>query len=399
MNLPPPPAPQHDDPIITQFKPVQDQWELNDDSIKLIDPETGNTILHNYCKCINTTPVEVYRYLIETKGCDVNAQDKSKDTLLHWAVRYFNPNKGGEINVLTYLINQKNVNVNIKGKSGNTLLHTACQRINDLPLDIFKVLIETHGFDVNAQNDFKMTSLRIALYHFDPHLGGITVLMYLLSRKDVNVNINSGYNNTLLHEACQRINKLPLDVFKFLIGTRGCDMNVRNNNKNTPLHNALLLFDQNKGGEINVLTYLLSQKGVNANIKGDNGYSLLHLASQKINKFPLEIFKLLIETHGADLDTQDGDKNTPIHSALDYFNPNDGGDINVLVYLINQKNIDLNTKYKRDYTLLHTTCMINLSNLWYPAQLNAEYDTILSQIVEVIVERCIEEVLDEINLK
>jgi hypothetical protein len=43
--------------------------------------------------------------------------------------------------------------------------------------------------------------------------------------------------------------------------------------------------------------------------------------------------------------------------------------------------------------------MINLSNLWYPAQLNAEYDTILSQIVEVIVERCIEEVLDEINLK
>jgi len=100
MNLPPPP--QDDDPIITQFKPVKGQWELNDENIQRVDPETGNTILHNYCKCINTTPVEVYRYLIETKGCDVNAQDKSKDTLLHWAVRYFNPNKGGDINVLTY---------------------------------------------------------------------------------------------------------------------------------------------------------------------------------------------------------------------------------------------------------------------------------------------------------
>jgi hypothetical protein len=49
MNLPPPPPAQHDDPIITQFRPVEGQRELNDENIERIDPETGSTILHNYC--------------------------------------------------------------------------------------------------------------------------------------------------------------------------------------------------------------------------------------------------------------------------------------------------------------------------------------------------------------
>jgi hypothetical protein len=35
MNLPPlPPPPQDDDPIITLFRPVLGQWELNDKNIE-----------------------------------------------------------------------------------------------------------------------------------------------------------------------------------------------------------------------------------------------------------------------------------------------------------------------------------------------------------------------------
>ena len=120
------PPPQADDPIITQFRPVQHQWELNDENINRIDPETGRSILHNYCRYINTTPLEVWRYLIETKCCDVNAQDNSKDTSLHDAILFFDPNKGGDITVLTYLINQKNINPNIKDKNGHTIFHLAC---------------------------------------------------------------------------------------------------------------------------------------------------------------------------------------------------------------------------------------------------------------------------------
>jgi ankyrin repeat protein len=69
--------------------------------------------------------------LIETTGCDVNAQDNTGDTPLHCAFHAFNLNSGGDVDVLIYLLNQKDVNVNIKGQSGVTLLHLAC--INSPP--------------------------------------------------------------------------------------------------------------------------------------------------------------------------------------------------------------------------------------------------------------------------
>jgi ankyrin repeat protein len=70
-----------------------------------------------------------------------------------------------------------------------TILHWACQNINSLPLDIFKLLIETMGGDVNAQAKNNDTPLHIALFNFNLHHGGeITVLIYLLSQKNINVN-------------------------------------------------------------------------------------------------------------------------------------------------------------------------------------------------------------------
>jgi hypothetical protein len=80
MNLlPPPPPPHDDDPIITKFKLFNGQWELTEDNIKRIEPQTGQTILHNYCKYINTTPIEVYRFLIDTKGCGISIQNNDEN--------------------------------------------------------------------------------------------------------------------------------------------------------------------------------------------------------------------------------------------------------------------------------------------------------------------------------
>ena len=315
MNLPPP---QDDDPIITQFTPEYGQWELNDENIKPIDPQIGETILHNYCCYTNTTPLEVYRYLIETKGCDVNVQNKYNDTSIHLALFYFDPNDGGNITVLMYLLTQTNINVNIKGGNGGTILHYACENINKLPLDVFQLLIETMGCDVNGQD----------------------------------------------------------------------------NNKDTPLHLALCNFNPNDG-DITILTYLIHKNYVDVHIRSQNGYTLLLWACEKINKLPLDVFKVLIETHGSDVNLQTSYNETPIYCALLYFDPNDGGDVNVFAYLLNQKDIDVNIKYKNDYTLLHTACIIDLPNTWYPLKRNAENDTILCQIVEVIAERYLQEVFDE----
>jgi ankyrin repeat protein len=171
MSLLPPP-PQDDDPIITQFKPVYDQRQLNDQNIKHIDPNYGHTILHNYFRCINTTPLAVLRYLIEVKGCDINAQDKDNDTPLHHAFHLFDPNRGGDVKILHYLLSNKSINANIKGEYGYTLLHKACDNINTLPLDLFKLLIETHGADVNLQDNYNDTPVHIAFRNFNPADGG-----------------------------------------------------------------------------------------------------------------------------------------------------------------------------------------------------------------------------------
>jgi len=321
MNLPPPPPPQNDNPIIAQFKPVDGQWELNDDNLKRIDPETGQTILHNYCEYINTTPIEIYEHLIETKGCDINAQDNNKDTPIHRAICHFSPTQdGGNVAVLTYLLGQKNVNVNIKGEYGATLVHAACIWINKLPLDVFKSLIEAMGSDVTAIATF---------------------------------------NNTLLP-------------------------------------NALFYFDAKWGGKIGLLNYLFSQKIVNVNIKDKDGFTLLHVACKYINKLPLDVFKLLIETYGADVNTQDNSKDTPLHVALNFFRQENGGDIAVLTYLLAQKDVNVNITGKKGCHLLHLTCINNLSSMC-SAELKSKIDAFLGQIAGMIAERYIQQVLNEMS--
>jgi ankyrin repeat protein len=258
-------------------------------------------------------------------------------------------------------------------------------------------LIETIGCDVNVQDNRQGTPLHSALRNFNPNNGGnITTLTYLLNHKDVNVDIKDQYASTILHAACDNINTLSFDIFRILIETIGSDVNAQDNDNNTPIHIALNRFDPGDGGDIDVLIYLLGQKKVNVNIKGEYGDTLLHMACQNINILSLKIFKLLIETMGCDVNARDNKKDTPIHFALDYFNPNQGGDVTVWAYLINQHNVNIHAKHNNGRNLLHYACIRNYSSR-RSVEVNAEFDTILCQIVEVIVERCVQLVLDQLT--
>jgi ankyrin repeat protein len=321
----------------------------------------------------------------------------------------FDPRNGGNISVLQYLLSQKGINGNIKGQFGSTLLHYACGNINKLPLEIFKVLIERIGCDVNAQNNFKINSLHYSINSFNPDIGGdIEVLTYLLTQKNVIVNIKCNSGSTLLHYACEKVNKLPIDIFKLLIETHGGDVNAQDNNKDTPIHCALCTFNPRYDGDITTLTYLITQKGVN--VKGQYGNTILHYACGNINSLPLDVFKTLIETQGCDVNVQNDSNNTPLHLAFRYFDPNNDSNITVFAYLINQNNFNVNIKGRNGCTFLHLACTWDASNLdddmdsdlinvpyseddW--DVLKAKSDTVLSQIVEIIVERCGEQVFNE----
>jgi hypothetical protein len=117
------------------------------------------------------------------------------------------------------------------------------------------------------------------------------------------------------------------------------------------------------------------------------------MACRLINHLPLDVFKLLIETKGCDVNAKDNKKDTPIHSALQLFNPHQG-DVTVLAYLLNQKDVDVNISGKQGHSFLHLAS-INLPSYKHSAELNAKFDILFSQIVEVIIERCVQQVLDE----
>jgi ankyrin repeat protein len=157
--------------------------------------------------------------LVETLGCDINAQNHDNDTPIHLALSRFNSTGGGDITALTYLLTQKNVNVTTKNQHGETLLHNASKNINEFPLDVFKLLVEIIGCDINAQDKSNNTPIHIALRVLrSSYVRDMTILTYLLSQKSINVHIKSEYGFTLLHWLCSCINTLPIAVFKSLIG-------------------------------------------------------------------------------------------------------------------------------------------------------------------------------------
>jgi ankyrin repeat protein len=108
--------------------------------------------------------------------------------------------------------------------------------------------------------------------------------------------------NNPLHTACKYINSIPIRIFKLLIETMGCNVNAQDNNKNTPLHHAFFHFDSDNDSIMTTLTYLLSHKSINFNIKGKNDCNLLHWAC--INNLSESRNSLELDTNGDTLSSQ-----------------------------------------------------------------------------------------------
>jgi len=112
----------------------------------------------------------------------------------------------------------------------------------------------------------------------------------------------------------------------------------------------------------------------------------------------------LIETHGCDVNARNDNKNTPLHCAFRDFDPNNNNNITAFAYLINQNNFNGDIKDQDGCTFLHLACTGGISELNNFSDskdefsdpdddgdvLEAKSDTNLSQIVEIIAERCVQ---------
>ena len=155
---------------------------------------------------------------------------------------------------------------------------------------------------------------------------------YIIKTLDENkelLSAKSPNNSNLLHWACSYVNK---EVVKYLIEEQGFgkrvnelnELNELNESFQTPLHFVFNKVD-NDTSRLELIKYLVG-KNADVNLKDNNGNTPLHLAC--LNNADIEIIKYLFE-NGSDLNSKDNNGNTPLHLACFY-----NADIETIKYLV-----------------------------------------------------------------
>jgi ankyrin repeat protein len=200
--------------------------------------EYGRTLLHCASLNIATTPIEVFRDLIEKKGANINLKNKNGQTPINLLFRFFRFER--HIPIIKYILSQPYVDVLSQDSYGQTPLHYACVKINILPIEIFKLLI----------------------YHVENYSGGEVCF----DANGTGTGTGDEYGNGSEYDKKKKI--------EFI-------MNFENNNNQTPLHLAFSSIKSEGNGEI--LEYLVQLDAeINANAMDNEGFSILHLACKNI---------------------------------------------------------------------------------------------------------------------
>jgi len=166
---------------------------------------------------------------------------------------------------------------------------------------------ETNGSQTNVSDDMGI--------HKAAKEGNLKKVKFLIESKGVDVNLLNERNHTPLHTAARKGRK---EIVEYLLH-KGANIEAKNKDKTTPLHLAIY------GGNIEVIKCLIDN---NADIeaKQKDGYTPLILASYKGY---LEVVKYLLENK-AKINARDKDGNISLHYAAQE------GHLQVMDYLLNE---------------------------------------------------------------
>ena len=259
--------------------------------------------------------------LLLKKRADVNAQENGGYSSLYVAAQ------NNHTDIVKLLLNQAGILVDLKINIGWTPLFKACY---DGYRDIAELLLNK-GADVNTQNnggfsplwsavernhadvvellldniniqvDIKLqnglTPLRKACYNRNLKIAG------LLLAKGADVNAQDNYGYSPLWEA---VKNNHLDVVKWLLDQRGIQVDLKKNNGWTPLLMAC------HGGYRSIVTLLLN-KGANVNAQGNEGFSPLYIAVEKNHP---DVVELLLHQDDIRVDLRQASLGwSPLHMA------------------------------------------------------------------------------------
>ncbi|WP_264686539.1 ankyrin repeat domain-containing protein [Wolbachia endosymbiont (group B) of Rhopobota naevana] len=270
---------------------------IGEKNILEIRDNSGRVPLH--CAASNGK-LDIVKYFIDEEKVDVNIIDNGYWTPLHWA------SWGGYLNITKYLVD-KRANINAKDKGSKTPLNVAIDQKHN---NVVKYL-EQAQLDLNKE-------LLIAAKG-----GNLNKVIDLIS-KGANVNVKDNNDDTPLHLAVGY-----LDVVKYLI-SKGANINAKCKAGKTPLDIAAYqklsdvveylkqtqldldkkLLIAAKGGDLNKAIDLIS-KGANVNDTDTQGHTPLHWASWSGH---LDVVEYLI-VKGANINAKCNADGTPLDIA------------------------------------------------------------------------------------
>ena len=296
----------------------------------------------------------VIDYLI-AQGADINAVDKSGNTLLHLGIPIYEMGQH---------VISKGVDIRKTNKEGETALFQVVRA--DYPERNVTEYLQTFldkGLDINARNNYGETILNTSVRH-----NKFKVLLYLLEKgAEPNVLKTSGTNQAGFSLPMYIVDNQAIaysDKIKILtaLKNKGADLNALNDNGENVLFLAVRKIQDN----YDLIDWLLAQ-GVQANILNKKQQSLIHLlvegnATVVTDQANLQTTRqTLIEKlqqHQVAINARDMNGRTPLHYSLyqnntnlDWvlpllksgINPNtqDNIDTNALAIVINKTDYDL----------------------------------------------------------
>ena len=174
---------------------------------------------------------------------------------------------------------------------------------NDVDLKTFGELLN-HGSNIEIKDFNNNSPLHFAYIHYKIEF----VKELLKYGANPNHQMNDGNGSTLLHIACFERN---ISLTKTLL-EHGADVNALDDDKQTPLHRAIVVQNLDDG-KIEVIKHLL-RNGANVNLKEYEGYTPIHEAALDKN-MPQDLFIDLLK-QCTDINVNNFKGQTPLHMAI-----------------------------------------------------------------------------------
>ena len=226
------------------------------------------------------------KVLVDKHKFDVNLADKRGWTALHFSAL------SGNYELVTYFADM-GTGIHPKTNDGINCLHIAAQQGN---LNLCKVLIDKHKFDLDMADDYGWTS-----FHRSSKNGSYELFAYLAEMgADIHLETNDGKN-------CLHIAALEghLNLCNVLIKKHKFEVNLEDKSGLTALHLSA------ENGNYELVTSF-ADMGTDIHLKTNAGLNCLHIAAQQGN---LNLCKVLIDKHKFDLDMADNYGWTVLHSS------------------------------------------------------------------------------------